>query len=128
MCQNQLSCLKWVFNAFAKSVDLCQTLQFVQADMAGNFLVFLNFLQIRGLFYLQIKSVFLCNVSQNDETWAFGNTRNVCGNTDIWKNNRPNNLNIITEGHLSVKYMYFNPFPNKPWILGVCGLSFLKTL
>ena len=37
--------------------------------------------------------------------------------------------NILTEFYAyQIKNVAFNPFPNKPWFLGVCSTSLLKTL
>ena len=44
-------------NEFAKSIDSCQPAQSAQADMGRNFLPPLNFLHVKGPFYIMIQSV-----------------------------------------------------------------------
>ena len=45
------------FNVFAKSIDSCQPAQSAQADMKRNFSLSLNFLLVKGPFYIMTQSV-----------------------------------------------------------------------
>ena len=58
-------CLKRSLNAFAKSIDPCQPAQSAQADMGRYFSPSLNFLHVKGPFYIVIQSV----VGENGFLW-----------------------------------------------------------
>ena len=58
-------CVKRSLNASAKGIDSCQLAQSAQADLSRNFSLSLNFLHVKGPFYIVIQSVvgengFLC--------------------------------------------------------------------
>ena len=54
---NEACSVKRGLEAFAKSIDPCQPAQFAPADMGRNFSLQINFLHIKGPFYLMIRSV-----------------------------------------------------------------------
>ena len=50
--------------ASARSFDSCQAAQSMQTDTFENLLLFVNFLHVRGPFYVQIQSIVRLNVKQ----------------------------------------------------------------
>ena len=51
---NEAFSVKRAFNASVKSIDSGEPVQSAQADMSRNFLIFVDFLHIKGLSYLRI--------------------------------------------------------------------------